>query len=126
MIILKSWGFKWGRPPANFIFDVSFLINPWRVKKLRDADKKTILDFMKKQKEFEELTNAFVELISTYYCLWPKETLIFAFCCSAGEYRSPAVIEVLYQRLVKLNIPVKINHNINSKLYNNKIDDKFK
>ena len=69
MITLLSWGYKFGRPPANFAFDVSFLKNPWRVKELRGASKKTVLKFMKEQKEFEELITAFVNLISIYYYL---------------------------------------------------------
>ena len=112
-----SWGFKFGRPPANFAFDVSYLKNPWREKKLQDADKKAILKFMRDQKEFEELINGFVFLICIYNKLWPKENLVFAFCCSAGEYRSPIVVEVLEEELKKLSVPVQIIYNADSKIY---------
>ena len=112
-----SWGFKYGRPPANFAFDVSFLKNPWREKKLRGADKETVLKFMRKQKEFGELINALADVICVYDKLWPKEDLIFAFCCSAGEYRSPIVVEALEQKLAANNITTQIVSNINSKMY---------
>lgn len=112
-----AYGFKYGRPSANFIFDVSFLKNPWREKKLQGADKETLIKFMRDQKEFEELIDAFVNLICIYNKLWPKENLVFAFCCSAGEYRSPIVVEVLSQELEKLHIPIQVVPNVDSKLY---------
>jgi len=108
MIILKSCGFKWGQPNANFYFDVSFFINPWRKKELRDASKQTILKFMKEQEGFEELTDIFVELISTYYRLWSEETLVFAFCCSAGKFRSPAIVKSVAKELKKRGIPYEL------------------
>jgi RNase adaptor protein for sRNA GlmZ degradation len=118
MITLISWGFKFGRPPANIAFDVSFLKNPWREKELQGASKEKILEFMEKQKEFSELIDAFFNIIKTYNALWPKETLVFAFCCSAGEYRSPAVVEALYKKLTEENIPAEINHSKHSKWNN--------
>ena len=104
MIILKSRGFKFGRPKANFFLDVSYLINPWRIKELRNADKETILAFMKKQKEFGKLIKVFTKLICTYDRLWPEETLVFAFCCSSGKFRSPAVVEMISKELDKRKI----------------------
>ena len=109
MIILKSHGFKFSRPKANFYFDVSFLINPWRQKELRGADKKTILTFMEKQKEFGKLVKTFTNLICTYERLWPNETFIFAFCCSAGKFRSPAVVKAISNELKKKGIKYAIN-----------------
>ena len=53
MIYLLSWGFKFGRPPANFAFDVSYFKNPWREKELRNGKEEDIIEFMKKQKLYK-------------------------------------------------------------------------
>lgn len=116
MITLISWGFKYGDPPANFKFDVSYLKNPWREKGLRNASKERIIDFMKEQEGFDTLISSFVILIMIYNNLFPNENLIFAFCCSAGEYRSPVVVEILHQRLEEKNIHVRVINSVNSKL----------
>lgn len=110
MITLISWGHKFGNPPANFKFDVSYLKNPWREKKLQNASEKRILKFMENQKEFKILVNSLVDLVSTYEKLWPKENLIFAVCCSAGSYRSPMVVKSMEKKLKKTKINCKVKH----------------
>lgn len=54
MITLKSHGFKFSRPEANIVFDVSYFANPWRDEAIRnekDREKRRemIFAFMKKQ-----------------------------------------------------------------------------
>jgi len=114
MIYLLSYGFKFGRPPANFAFDVSYLKNPWREKKLRHGKKKEILKFMREQKEFNAIVNLAVIVISAYSKMFPGEKMVFAFCCSASEYRSPAVVEEVSIKLKEKKVAHKIIKNNNS------------
>ena|SRR3990167_6311748 len=116
MIKIISHGFKFCRPEANFVFDVSYLKNPWREKELRNSNKKELRKFMLSQQSFHELTNSFTLMIETIHTHFPDENLIFAFCCSAGEYRSPLVAEEVADKLAKRGIKVKVEHSINSKI----------
>lgn len=116
MILLKSHGFKFGQPNANFVFDVSYLKNPWREKELRDAKKSELMKFMMMQSPFFELVNQFTLLIESIYKHYGEENLIFAFCCSAGEYRSPLTVELVAEKLLRRGIKVKIVHSENSKI----------
>ena len=113
MITLMSWGHKFGKPEANFIFDVSFLKNPWR-EGLKD--RKAIIQYMVEQKEFDKLIFYFIKIIECYNEFYPNENLVFAFCCSAGEYRSPVVVEILGDLLKEYKVPHKIIQNKYSKL----------
>lgn len=105
MITIKSHGFKFGRPEANIYFDVSFFKNPWRDERVRDPKllpnqrRKLVLEFMSKQEGVEEFVSRMVKLLRLYYLLFPTENLIIAFCCSAGEYRSPVIAELVYNGL---------------------------
>ena len=116
MITLISHGFKYGRPEANFVFDVSYLVNPWRNLELRNAPREKIIEFMNQQEGFSELINSMANLISIYESLWPNDNLVFAFCCSAGEYRSPVVVEAISDVLKNRNIKCEINHGSHSKI----------
>lgn len=116
MITLISHGFKYGRPKSNFYFDVSYLVNPWRQKKLRNAPKKDIMKFMYAQEGFNNLMNSISQVIFIYEDMWPNENLVFAFCCSAGEYRSPVVIEAIKENLKSRGIDCKIKHSNQSKI----------
>lgn len=116
MIYLLSWGHKFGSPPANFKFDVSYLKNPWREKRLRHGKKRDILKFMREQEEFNIITDMTSKMISIYAEMFPKEKMVFAFCCSAGEYRSPIAVEEVSLKLKKLKVAHKIIKNDNSKI----------
>lgn len=119
MLTLKDWGHKFGQPECNFKFDVSFFANPWRDKKIReekdtDKRKKMIMKFM----EDQEGVGSFVSRVSSFirflYTILPDENLQIAICCSAGEFRSPAIVEMISENLGK--VPHTIIHSINSKI----------
>lgn len=116
MITLIPWGFKFGTPPANFFFDVSYFKNPWREERLRNGSKEDILKFMREQKSFNDITGAIARVIAGYAIAFPNENMVFALCCSAGEYRSPvAVIEVSI-KLAMLKVAHEIIKSPNSKI----------
>lgn len=103
MITLKSHGFKYSRPEANFVFDVSYFPNPWREKEIRTAPKikrnKLSIDFMRKQDGVNDFILHVAGLIKFMDTYFPEENLIFAICCSSGEYRSPAIVELIKETL---------------------------
>ena len=110
-----SWGHKYGTPPANFKFDVSYFKNPWREKEIRDCQdkderKKKIIEFMKNQEGVESIVVHISEVIALYNVLFPNENMYVAICCSAGEFRSPAIVELIGKELSKKGVKYAVNH----------------
>lgn len=121
MITLKSYGFKFGRPEANIVFDVSYLINPWRNQEIREEEdlelrKDMIMEFMLNQEGVMVLARHISELLSWYNIMFTGENIQVAFCCSAGEYRSPAMVLIVAEELEKKGIEFIIKQSENSKL----------
>lgn len=121
MITLKSFGFKYGKPEANIILDVSYFINPWRDASIKNEvdsveKRKKILEFMLKQEGVKPFVEKTSELLKTYHNLFPDENLQVAFCCSAGEYRSPSIVELVKNQLESENIICKVKQSETSKL----------
>ena len=119
MITLKSHGHKFSSPECNFKFDVSFFLNPWRDKKIRDEQdkekrKKLIMKFMEEQEGVGAFVTRVASLLRLLSMMYPDENLQVAICCSAGEYRSPAIVEMISENLGK--VPHTIIHSINSKI----------
>ena len=121
MITLMSWGHKYGYPPANFKFDVSYFKNPWREKEIRNIQnkgrrKKKIIEFMKNQEGVGAVVTHISEVITLYDLLFPDEHICVAICCSAGEFRSPAIVELVGQELSKKKVQYEISHSSESLL----------
>ena len=121
MITLKSHGFKYSRPDANIVFDVSYFVNPWRDETIRNETnpaqrRKKILEFMNAQTGIAEFVKNVTETLFTYHTLFPNENLQIAFCCSAGEYRSPSMVEMVAEELRKKGVEVVVVQSVNSKL----------
>lgn len=121
MITLKSHGFKFSRPEANYYFDVSFFKNPWRDEKIRNEKskekrKKLILGAMTTQPSCDAFVDAVSMMLRTIHNEFPDENIQVAFCCSAGEYRSPAIVELVAEELKKFKINTVISHSKNSKV----------
>lgn len=100
MITIISHGHKFGDPPANFKFDVSYFKNPWRDESIKDEQdpvKRTamILEFMHNQEGVDLFVDRVSSLLRMLYLIYPDENIVVAFCCSAGEYRSPAIAEMV-------------------------------
>ena len=121
MITLMSYGFKFGRPEANIVFDVSLFKNPWRVEDLKATEKTSkvkktkIIEFMVKQKGVYQFCQNIADIVKQYDTLFPDENITVALCCSAGEYRSPALVEIVNKLLPK-EIKRKIIQSKNSKI----------
>jgi RNase adaptor protein for sRNA GlmZ degradation len=123
MITIKSHGFKFSRPEANIVFDVSYFKNPWREEEIKEKGllpnqrRKLVLEFMKGQKGVNDLVVMITNVLWTYQCNFPNENIQVAICCSAGEYRSPAIAELIGERLSSLyQTEFIIKHSDNSKI----------
>lgn len=119
MITLKSHGHKFGVPEANYKFDVSFFKNPWRDEGIRaEKDsvvrKKKIIKYMEDQEGSHEFLKRIASFVRFINVMWPDENIVVALCCSAGEYRSPAMVEMLAKELEGIK-PI-IRHNEYSKI----------
>ncbi len=115
MITLKSWGFKFGRPEANIMYDVSYLKNPWR-DKIAIGSKKKILEYVSSQDGAMDLVESIARTLCVYDELFHGENLQVAICCSAGEYRSPAIVELVAEELSRAGVKHKIEQSKNSKI----------
>ena len=121
MITIKSHGFKFSRPEANVVFDVSYFKNPWRDEKIRKEKNEAkrhnmIMKFMEKQDNMAVFIKRVNDLLRYYALFHPDENITVAFCCSAGEYRSPAIAFKVSEELKKLKIDYKLEQSENSKL----------
>lgn len=111
MITLISGGFKYSRPDANFYFDVSYLENPWRNPSLRELNNEKLMSHMMELQDFSILAIEYANLITILDTFYPNENLRFAFYCSAGEYRSPLMVEAINKKLKEeKGITAKVIH----------------
>ncbi|MBO8143756.1 MAG: RNase adapter RapZ [Thermodesulfobacterium sp.] len=105
IIHLIGFGYKYGIPSeASFLFDVRFLPNPYFVDSLKplsgkeDTIKKYLLNFPETLKLVEYL-ESFLEWLIPFYYKDNKQYLTIGIGCTGGRHRSPAIIEILSQRL---------------------------
>lgn len=111
MITIKSHGFKYSRPEANIIFDVSYFKNPWRkddIRNEKDRNKQweKAVTFMRAQEGVEVFVKKVADLLFVYNYQFPDENIQVAICCSAGEFRSPVIVELVSKALEELGVEV--------------------
>lgn len=121
MITLMSWGHKYGQPNANYKFDVSYFANPWRDKEIKEEKdafkrKELVMKFMNDQEGVALYVDRICSILRLMHLLYPEENHVVAFCCSAGEYRSPVFAELVGKHLKEINLEHKIIHTSNSKI----------
>lgn len=121
MITLMSHGFKFSRPEANYVFDVSFFKNPWRDEDIRNETEDSIRrhkirKYMLSQIGFEGFVDSVSAMLIRLDATFPRENIRVAFCCSAGEYRSPSVVMIVSERLDEFKVKHKIIRSKDSKL----------
>ena len=109
-IIIKTFGFKYGIPRANYYFDVSFLKNPARQEGFSFFSK--VNDEMRQFVTNQENTQKFVENIVPLIIFLSQvdQKQIFAIGCNAGRHRSKIVAELISKNLIDSGIDVTIIH----------------
>lgn len=109
-ITVVTFGFKYGPPPTNHYFDVSFLSNPARDPRwgLFSRPDEGMRDFVMEQpaaREFVERATAFIAFLSAQ-----DDDLRVGLGCSAGRHRSVLLAETLCAELARRGFDVVLVH----------------
>ncbi len=107
-VTIISFGYKEGAPPpANVIFDVRFLKNPFWVEELRPLTgmDRPVQEYVLQQPLADDFLNSVVKLMEN---LLPRlvelkiPDFTIAFGCTGGQHRSATMVEALSDRLSQL------------------------
>lgn len=109
-LTLLSFGFKYGQPPANHYFDVSFLKNPARQKawSLFSATSDEMRSWVLGQPDAVEFLEAVVPLAKML--ARADDDARIALGCSAGRHRSAILVEELARRLRAEGLDIHVYH----------------
>ncbi|MFT5732819.1 MAG: RNase adaptor protein for sRNA GlmZ degradation [Paracoccaceae bacterium] len=109
-LTLISFGFKYGPPPANHVFDVSFLKNPARENgwSLWSDPGPKMREWVVQQPEASAFVQAALPLLRVLARV--DEDARVAFGCSAGRHRSAILVEEIARVLREENVEVSVFH----------------
>lgn len=117
-ITIISFGYKEAPPPpANIVFDVRFLKNPYWVDELRPLtglDQK-VQDYVLNQNLAQDFLKTLTELLSKVIPELSRlslDELTIALGCTGGQHRSCALVEALAKRMARIlpNYPIYRDH----------------
>ncbi|MDR0820567.1 MAG: RNase adapter RapZ [Endomicrobium sp.] len=114
-ISILSFGYKYGLPNADIVYDVRFITNPNYIHglKFKTGKDDAVRKYVEKQKEFKVFFNIFSKLIETTlpgYIKEGKSYLTIAIGCTGGQHRSVFTAEKLTGFLKSKKYKVKLNH----------------
>ncbi len=114
-IILFSFGFKYGPPEADTVFDVRFLPNPYWVPELKPFTglHQPVAQYVLHNatgQEFLILVEAFLEFFLAVHKEAGREEIRLAVGCTGGRHRSVAVTESLRRFLDGQPFTVDVFH----------------
>jgi len=101
MLVLSSFGFKYGLPQdANYVFDVRFIPNPFYVVELKplsgmDEPVREYIGAFNETGLFLTSAAVFLDFVIPQYFDSGRETLHIAVGCTGGRHRSVAIVEWL-------------------------------
>lgn len=109
-VTLTSFGFKFGPPAANHVFDVSFLSNParqegWSLWSEPDASMAAWVMDQPQARAFLDAALPLVRVLSQ-----TDDDVRIAFGCSAGRHRSAILVEELARRLRAEGLACAVEH----------------
>lgn len=109
-ITVVTFGFKYGPPPTNHYFDVSFLSNPARDPRwgLFSRPDDEMRDFVLRQPAAREFVSRAAELIA--FLSEQDDDLRIGLGCSAGRHRSVLLAETLAAELAGRGFDVVLVH----------------
>lgn len=109
-VTLVSFGFKYGQPAANHVFDVSFLKNPARQEgwTLWSEPGEAMRSWVIEQPDACAFIDAVLPLIQVLSNV--DDDARIAFGCSAGRHRSAILVEEVARLLREDGIEVAIHH----------------
>uniref|UniRef100_A0A7V4JPX3 RNase adapter RapZ n=1 Tax=Thermodesulfobacterium geofontis TaxID=1295609 RepID=A0A7V4JPX3_9BACT len=111
---LIGFGYKYGIPyEASFLFDARFLPNPYFIPSLKplsgkDKEVKDYLLNFSETLKFIEYLESFLEWLIPFYYKDNRQYLTIGIGCTGGRHRSPAIIEILAQRLKEKHPEIEI------------------
>ena len=114
-VTLVSFGFKHGPEPAEYVFDVRFLPNPYYVPELKEHDgtEGPVRDYVMNAPESHEMLQKLEELLAFSIPLYQREgksQLVVAVGCTGGRHRSVAIACQLAAYLRSLGYRVELSH----------------
>ncbi len=109
-LTLISFGFKYGHPPANHYFDVSFLTNPARQEgwNLWSQPNGEMRDWVLQQPEAQEFLDNIAPM--AHFLSRADDGARIALGCSAGRHRSTILTEELARRLRSEGLEINVIH----------------
>ncbi|QDU84385.1 glmZ(sRNA)-inactivating NTPase [Planctomycetes bacterium Pla163] len=109
-ITVVTFGFKYGPPPTNHYFDVSFLSNPARDPRwgLFSRPDEQMRDFVMAQPAARDFIASAVPLIA--FLSGQDDDLRIGLGCNAGRHRSVLLAEALCLELARLGHEVHVVH----------------
>ncbi len=113
---IESFGYKYGLPlDADLLLDVRFLNNPFYEPELRlkSGLDKEVKDYVMQDtstERFLEKVEDFVEFLVPQYAKLGKYQITIAIGCTGGRHRSPAIVEILKERLEEKGYKVIVHH----------------
>lgn len=105
LVTIASFGYKEGPPPpANVVFDVRFLKNPFWVPELRSLTglDEPVRKFVLGQPAASEFLDSFTELLSSTLPRFVEQDVrefTIALGCTGGQHRSVALVETLAEKI---------------------------
>lgn len=116
LISVISFGYKRGIPmDADLVFDMRFIPNPFYIKDLRPHSglspdvKEFVFSYERVHTLLDKIVDM-VEFVSPYFLEQDKKQLVIGIGCTGGMHRSVAVAQELYERLLKTNSKVYLEH----------------
>lgn len=116
-ISVISFGFKHGVPnDVDLVFDVRFIPNPFYIHELKEktGQDKEVQDYVMSfdvSGVFLDKLYDMVSFLIPNYSKEGKNSLVIGIGCTGGKHRSVTLANKLYDKLLKDNYYIKINHN---------------
>ena len=109
-VLIVTFGFKYGPPPTNYYFDVSFAVNPARQQNwsLFSQPEPEMVSFVLDQPDVSEFLSAVVPLIRAIIKF--DDDARIGIGCNAGRHRSVIIAEEISRRLRLEKIEVSLMH----------------
>ena len=114
-VTLVSFGFKHGPEPAEYVFDVRFLANPYWVADLRPytGRERPVADYVLESEagvRLLELLEPLLAFLIDQFAATGREAMTLAIGCTGGRHRSVAMSELLYATLRDAGYSVTLEH----------------
>ncbi|MEL6349090.1 MAG: RNase adapter RapZ [Myxococcota bacterium] len=110
-VTLVTFGFKYGPPPTNYSFDVSFVRNPARDPRwgmFARADDQGMREFVLEQPQAESFLKSLIPLIEVLSRC--DDDLRVGLGCNAGRHRSRIIAAEVQRRLQAVGIEAHLIH----------------